>query len=539
MSVPRERKRVDINGLHEHVWSYDSYLISGVVAANNHSIAMGVYDHKQFLQRTTFYNKQTRFGLLDRWESMNKEFVDLSFSTESIPLDDKELEMPIIHFTSGKEPFGVLQSFAMDMARNNNIQLEQAPAYHWCSWYETQKNFNEKILDDILGGLEKIQPKLPIQTVQIDDGYFTHYGDWLHFDSTKFPSGFENNVKKIKDAGYRAGVWIGPFMVHEKSDLFKNHPDWILHHPDGRLVLEWESKEEGNTYILDASNPEAFAYLRNVFRSLKKMGFTYFKTDFMDWGLKNSLYFKRHTPGFTSAQYMDNVLKMIREEIGPESFWLGCIMPFPSAVGYVDAIRNSNDVGTAWSVGSHGNMIQESMSTQHTNNILWQIDPDVLYMNSFKTSLTETESNTLALFDGMLGGVTNTSDRFHNMSAENLKLWRFIQPSKEHSSASLPYFAGGTKLKVLVRNYKNGTGAILITNGGEEALTDTLKIADMVNAAQMHLFFWQPTKSNYIGLKSLLEVSLKAHESVLYYFSDENIAPVKNLGIYGMPVEGL
>lgn len=539
MPIPREKKRVDINGLHEHVWSYDSYLISGIIAPNNNSIAIGVYDHKQFLQRTTFYNKHNRFGLLDRWEAMNKELIDIGFSTESIPLKNKELVLPTLHFTSEKEPFKVLKSFATNMARHNSIKLTQPPAYHWCSWYESQKNFNEKILDDILGGLEKIQPKLPIQTVQIDDGYFTYYGDWLHFDSTKFPSGFENNVKKIKAAGYRAGVWIGPFMVHERSEMFKNHPDWILHNLDGSLVLEWENKEEGNTYILDASNPEAFKYLRSVFRALKKMGFTYFKTDFMDWGLRNSLQYKRYATGKTSAQYMDDVLKMIREEIGPESFWLGCIMPFPSAVGYVDAIRNSNDVGTTWSIGSQGNMIQESMCTQHTNNVLWQIDPDVLYMNSFKTNLTATECNTLALFDGMLGGVTNTSDRFHNMSKESLMLWRFIQPSAVHSSAVLPFFANPTKLKVLVRNYTSGTGAILFTNDADATVAETFNMAQVVNTPQKHLFQWQPALSNYIGLKSMLEVSLKPHESVLYYFSDENVAPAKNLGLYGIPINGL
>jgi len=79
----------------------------------------------------------------------------------------------------------------------------------------------------------------------------------LHFDNTKFPSGFENNIKKIQKLGYRAGIWIGPFMVNERSEVFKKHPDWILHNLDGSLVREWENKEEGDTYILDASNPEA------------------------------------------------------------------------------------------------------------------------------------------------------------------------------------------------------------------------------------------------------------------------------------------
>ncbi len=539
MPIPRSGNRVDVNGLHEHVWSYDSYLASGILAADNQTMAIGAYDHHQYVQRTTFYNKQTRFGLVDRWEAMNKEFIDIAFSTENMNTNGGEVKMPTVHLTTGKVPFDVFQNFAKNIAQDNNLTLKQTPAYHWCSWYETQKEFNETVLNDVLNGLDKITPKIPIQTVQIDDGYFTYYGDWLNFDTVKFPSGFENNVTKIKAAGYRPGVWIGPFMVHEKSDVFKQHPDWILHHPDGKLVLEWENAQEGNVYILDSSNPEAFAYLRSVFKKLKAMGFAYYKTDFMDWGLRNSVKYKRHTPGKTSAQYFNEVLQMIREEIGAESFWLGCIMPFPPAIGYVDAIRNSNDVGTTWSADSHGNMIQESMVTQYSNNILWQTDPDVLYMNSFKTMLTPAECNTLALFDGMLGGVTNTSDRFHNMSKENLMLWRFIEPSKKHSSAIVPFWDKESALKVLVRNYEKGAGAVLFTNDKDVAITATYSVQQLVGKAEKYFFQWQPSISKSVGIKSELTVTLQAHQSILYYMADEEVAPNPALGLYGEIVKGL
>ena len=237
---------------------------------------------------------------------------------------------------------------------------------------------------------------------------------------------------------------------------------------------------------------------------------------------------------------MNDVLKMIREEIGPESLWLGCIMPFPSAVGYVDAIRTSNDVGTTWAGSSHGNMVQESIHTQYTNNILWQTDPDVLYMNSFKTDLSATESNTLALFNGMLGGVINTSDRFHNMLASNLLLWRFIQPSKTASSATIPFWgAQDKKIKVLVRNYTKGAGAILFTNDTDSTVTDVFEIRQLVTKLNKHLYIWQPSKSNYEGLKSEVKISVKPHESILYYFADEQKPPAKNLSLYGNLIDGL
>lgn len=49
MPIPRAKARVDIHGMHEHVWSYDSYLAGGVISPDNNAIAIGVYDHKRFL----------------------------------------------------------------------------------------------------------------------------------------------------------------------------------------------------------------------------------------------------------------------------------------------------------------------------------------------------------------------------------------------------------------------------------------------------------------------------------------------------------
>ena len=127
-------------------------------------------------------------------------------------------------------------------------------------------------------------------------------------------------------------------MVSSQSELYRNHPDWLLHRHDGSLLVEWEKDPwgQGQVCILDTSHPEAFEHIRSVFRTLRKWGITYFKTDFMDWGLQNSLKVRRFTPGKTSVQYYLDVVRMIREEIGEESYWLGCISPYPPMIGYVD-----------------------------------------------------------------------------------------------------------------------------------------------------------------------------------------------------------
>ncbi|MCX7841440.1 MAG: hypothetical protein N2559_18565, partial [Anaerolineae bacterium] len=71
-------------------------------------------------------------------------------------------------------------------------------------------------------------------------------------------------------------------------------------------------------YILDATHPEAFEYLRGVFRTWRHdWGCEYFKTDFMFWGAEygpdRAAY---HTPGLSRMEVWHRVARMIREEIG-------------------------------------------------------------------------------------------------------------------------------------------------------------------------------------------------------------------------------
>lgn len=54
------------------------------------------------------------------------------------------------------------------------------------------------------------------------------------------------------------GLWIEPEMTNMDSDLYRNHPDWILHVP-GR-----HSSECRHQYVLDYSRKEVVDYIYNL-----------------------------------------------------------------------------------------------------------------------------------------------------------------------------------------------------------------------------------------------------------------------------------
>ena len=105
----------------------------------------------------------------------------------------------------------------------------------------------------------------------------------------------EDAARQIFQRRYRAGIWIAPFKVDERSRLFKHHKDWLNKDLNGELIVE-EDGPEAKQYSLDGSHPEVQKYLRKVFRTYRRMGYIFFKTDYMDWGLKNSAFVKRYVP---------------------------------------------------------------------------------------------------------------------------------------------------------------------------------------------------------------------------------------------------
>ncbi len=535
---PEPKKKMELAILKENVWSYNSYLTTAFVDEQNNTLALAAFDHSQYLHRSRMFNQQSRFGLIDRHMDSDQVYFETGFATESINISGETLTLPDIHFFAGNIPFETLRNLAELIAMNNDASVTKKPRYHWCSWYEYGKDFSGAHLRDLLNGLKDINPELPVQTIQIDDGYFRAYGDWL-VPAKHWPEGIEKNINKIIKAGYQAGVWIGPFMVSSKSDVYKNHKDWLLKDSDGKIIIEWK-KETENVCVLDSSHPDAFEYLRKVFRTHREWGVTYYKTDFMDWGYRDSNKVQRYRPGKTSAQYFNEVVKMIREEIGEDSFWLGCISPYQPMIGYVDSIRISNDVHPNWSDEGVGNMFRQTYAEQYFNNVFWQNDPDVLYLREEDNKLTEEETLSVALWNGFLGGVVNTSDRFHTLSEEKLKLWRFLQPGEQLYTATLPNWYDDGPLKIATRFYeKLNAWAILMFNHKQDTTEDMAEIKKLIPLKEAYCYYWKPGKFEKLGKKDFLNIKLKKHESVLFYVTTSKQTPPDNLGLSGILITGL
>ena len=105
-----------------------------------------------------------------------------------------------------------------------------------------------------------------------DEMWFSKQGDW-QVSEDRFPGGFGETVRKIREAGMIPGLWIEMELAGGRSKAFWEKEDLFLHR-DG-LVLE-----DGNRFW-DMKKPETVAYLdETVIGTLKNNGFGYIKVDY-------------------------------------------------------------------------------------------------------------------------------------------------------------------------------------------------------------------------------------------------------------------
>lgn len=88
------------------------------------------------------------------------------------------------------------------------------------------------------GELAELAAKMGAELFVMDDGWFhgrnddhTGLGDWWP-DAKKFPNGLAPLVKRVNHLGMDFGLWVEPEMVNPDSDLYRAHPDWVIHFPN-------------------------------------------------------------------------------------------------------------------------------------------------------------------------------------------------------------------------------------------------------------------------------------------------------------------
>ena len=324
------------------------------------------------------------------------------------------------------------------------------PSTGWTSWYHYYTKITEK---DVLENLNNYQGNnIPIDIFQIDDGYQTRVGDWLNVNE-KFPSGMKAVAEKIRTAGFKAGIWLAPFIAEKKSEIVKNHPDWLLKDKNGKVLRVGFNPLWSNAfYALDIYHPEVKAYIQKVLKVFtREWNYDLLKLDFM----YAVCLIARN--GKTRAQIMSDAIELIREAIDEDKITLGCGVPLGSASGQMDFCRIGQDIHLSWEMKplrwlnmrerlSTQLAINNSINRRQLNGYAFLNDPDVMILRNKKQKLSKGEQYTLLLTNLIFGDLIFTSDNIGDYDTETMELYRSIFPLVRRKEIKVEHSSGLYKI---------------------------------------------------------------------------------------------
>lgn len=374
--------------------------------------------------------------------------VSYADGIEVAPGDALSSEALLVDITS--EPLAGLQTYGDALAREMGATPWPRPLAGWCSWYYYWQGVSEADVLANLGYLAENRDELPLEYVQLDDGYQTGIGDWLTVNE-KFPHGLRWLAERIHERGFKAGLWLAPFLIGAGSRLYAEHPEWAVQYRTGRpcvAMVNWGQA----CFALDCTRPEAIEWLSEVFRTVSNdWGFDYVKIDFTYAAAVDGL---RHDTNVTRAQAYRRGLEAVRRAMG-DKFILGCGNPIGPSVGLIDGARIGPDVAPIWtppqrlrepgrsdlSVPGSLNAIRNTLSRFWMHGRLWLNDPDCLLARDSETALTADEVRTLATVIALCGGMALDSDNLARLTPERRALISFLLPPLGRPAVPLDLFA--------------------------------------------------------------------------------------------------
>jgi alpha-galactosidase len=440
------------------------------------TVTLGFLDHEQYLSRFDL-----RTEPVSATDSASAENTTTTL-TALCPADGVRLapgesrESATLRIDAGRGVRDALAGIAESVADRLDARVPASAPTGWCSWYHY---FTDVTADDIAETVAALDDwSVPLDLVQLDDGYQVAFGDWR-----TLAEGFDDMRalrESVADAGHTPGLWLAPFYVQADSLLAQEHPEWLLT-SEGDPVDA--GARHGPMYALDTTHPAVESWLTETVETVvDDWGFDYLKLDFLYCAALPG----DRTRDLTRAEAYRHGLATIREAVGDTTI-LGCGAPQFASVGLVDAMRIGPDTAPYWrrdgdsaSQPAHENAVRNVLNRQLWHRRLWLNDPDCQLVRT-TTDLTDAERESFAALVALLGGTNVLSDAIREIDAPGRRLFERTLPPVE-TGAVADFGEREFPRTVVLRRPADGGCAVAAFNWADESRSVAVDPSEYVDS---------------------------------------------------------
>jgi len=247
-------------------------------------------------------------------------------------------------FSIGSDYHAQLENYGRAIRILHRPHVDMPSPIGWWSWTAYYYGVTENTVLTNAAWLKQNLASLGYRYFFVDEGYQYARGEYATPDGRAFPRGMAYVGRQVEDQGLTFGLWTAPFQVSERSWVYENHPDWLVHNLAGEPVhIGKVGGRFDELYALDTTNPGAQDYLRSTYRTLvNDWGVRLIKMDFMDSSAVEGVYYR---PNTTALQALRIGLEIIRSTVGDDVVLDKDGSPMLTPVGIVNTGRISQDTG--------------------------------------------------------------------------------------------------------------------------------------------------------------------------------------------------
>ena len=265
------------------------------------------------------WNGNFEIRLNTNGKSLHNLYAGIDPQSSEYLLDaGKTFETPHLALTYSTEGMGGVSRNFHRWARTNDMfhRGMQTGDILLNSWEGIYFDITEERIIAMMDDIAKFGGELFV----MDDGWFgdkyprnndsSSLGDWV-VDKRKLPNGLKALTEAARERKIKFGIWIEPEMTNTKSELYEQHPEWVLQTKGRHLNLG----RGGTQMTLDLCNPEVQDFVFKVVDDLMTQNpeIAYIKWDancpIANYG---SLYLPREKQNNIYIDYHLGLLKVLK-----------------------------------------------------------------------------------------------------------------------------------------------------------------------------------------------------------------------------------